>query len=198
MKAPKFVRKPILGKGENALKIASKFRGFISAIPHLYFSRLVKELTIIIPLIFIGLLILNFLRPQTSWEKIRINILEGFGNPVGHLEAGKIFLQNNLYPQANQELNLAWQLSLQPTREINNMLYEVNQKINEPSQLQTQIILWEKISDSYPNYRDANLKLAYLNWRIYHLFDAKKFLDKALTLDPNNEEAKQLQYLIER
>jgi hypothetical protein len=198
MKAPKFVRKPILAKGEKALKIASKFRGFISANLQRYASRLAKELTIVLPIIFMGLLILNFLWPQTSWEEIKINILKDFDNPVSHQEAGKIFLQNNLYTQANQELNLARQLSLQPNQEINNLLAQVNQKINEPSQLQTEIVFWEKISDEFPNYRDANLKLAYLNWRIYHLFDAKKFLDQALTLDPNNQEAKQLQSLIER
>ncbi len=61
-------------------------------------------------------------------------------------------------------------------------------KINEEAQekVKKEIIFWQKTVEEFPGYRDGYLKLAILNWKIYQNDEAKNFLEKARTVDPNN------------
>lgn len=63
-------------------------------------------------------------------------------------------------------------------------------KVNE------EIIFWQKITEEFPSFRDAYLKLAILNYKINRLFDSQKFLNKAIEIDPNNEVVKKISSLL--
>lgn len=77
-----------------------------------------------------------------------------------------------------------------------NQLAEAK-KISEEKAIKTQIINWQRVTNDWPNYRDGDIKLAILNWRLYRVFDAKKFLGSALKIDPNNELARKLLVLVQ-
>lgn len=106
-------------------------------------------------------------------------------NAQNHLALGKELLAHNQLDEAEKEFILAGV----DTSPIQNLR-------TQPEKIKEQIIFWEKVVAQFPNYRDAHLKLAILNYKINRLFDAKKYLDKALDIDPNNETAKKLSSLL--
>lgn len=63
---------------------------------------------------------------------------------------------------------------------------------NQSVEIQKQILAWQKIVDVNPDFRDGYLQLAILNTKLYRDFAAKKYLEKVLEIDPNNETAKRL------
>ena len=74
----------------------------------------------------------------------------------------------------------SWTQKEEPKR---NLEYEmVSQEIGK----------YEEMVNKYPGYRDAYIKLAILNWKIYKNDEAKRYLEMALAIDPNNEVATSL------
>ena len=68
-----------------------------------------------------------------------------------------------------------------------NFLIPIPIKINkEWEETKKEIVFWQKTVEEFPGYRDGYLKLAILNWKIYQTDEAKSFLEKARTVDPNN------------
>ena len=68
---------------------------------------------------------------------------------------------------------------------------------NEPQRVREEIAFWEKVVLEKPDYRDAYLQLAILNYQIYEKEKAKFYLGKALNLDPNFEPAKEFKKILE-
>lgn len=58
--------------------------------------------------------------------------------------------------------------------------------------IKKEIVYWQKVTDAFPYFRDAYIKLAVLNFRVDRLLDARKYLEMALEIDPNNEVTKEL------
>ena len=67
------------------------------------------------------------------------------------------------------------------------------QQTAEVEKLQEEVLLWQEQLADKPDYRDAYLKLAVLNWKLRRHFEAWKFLQAALALDPNNKAALELE-----
>jgi len=67
---------------------------------------------------------------------------------------------------------------------------------NEPKRIREEISFWEKVISEKPDYRDAYLQLAILNYQIYKKERAKEYLEKALKIDPNFAPARQLENLL--
>ncbi len=68
---------------------------------------------------------------------------------------------------------------------------------NEPQRVRGEIAFWEKVILDKPDYRDAYLQLALLNYQSYEKDKAKFYLGKAIELDPNFEPTKELQKILE-
>lgn len=67
---------------------------------------------------------------------------------------------------------------------------------NEPQRIKNEISFWEKVVSEKPDYRDAYLQLAILNYQIYENEKAKEYLRIALELDPNYEPARKLEKIL--
>jgi len=106
-----------------------------------YFRRLFRELSLLLPLLFFSLILINFF----------------------------------LFNQKTQKINQG--------------------EIAKAKQIEENLLFWQKISEELPNYRDSYLKLAIFSYQTNHLFAAQKYLQKALSLDPNNSEAKLIDQL---
>ena len=76
--------------------------------------------------------------------------------------------------------------SLQKQKEINF----------EKTKIQSEIKLWEALSEKYQGYKEAYYQLALLNYKIGEIDKAKFYVNKALYLDPNFENAKSLQKIL--
>lgn len=138
-----------------------------------YIKRLVKEFKIILPGFLFLVLVINFFFGRGEFGNAKEKLL---------INSGDVSSRNYLAEKL-LEKNQLW--------ETQNILHQnIDEKLNEPERVKKEILKWQEISENFPGYRDSYLKLAILNWKIYRDFDSKKFLEKALELDPNNETAR--------
>lgn len=64
---------------------------------------------------------------------------------------------------------------------------------NEPQRIRKEISFWEKVIEEKPDYRDAYLQLAILNYQLYENKKAQEYFRQATELDPNFEVSKELE-----
>lgn len=145
-----------------------------------YLARLIKELRIIAPILLIIVLAINFSASKSEFQVAKEQLLTKDDQET------KIFITDKLL-ENNQIKEVRQILGENATREI-----EI-----QPNIVQANITNWQELANNFPNYRDADLKLAILNWKIYRMFDAKKYLELALGVDPNSELARKLMALIQ-
>lgn len=67
----------------------------------------------------------------------------------------------------------------------------------ERQNLQSQINFWQSITDKYEGYKDAYFQIALLEYRLGNFNKARQYNKKALLLDPNFDDAKKLDILLE-
>ena len=71
--------------------------------------------------------------------------------------------------------------------------YQAITQINvQRQQIQDKINFWQSIADKYEGYKDAYFQMAILDYNLGNFKKAKLENQKALTLDPNFEDAKNL------
>jgi len=71
-------------------------------------------------------------------------------------------------------------------------------KINNQRQdLQTQVNFWQSIADKYEGYKDAYFRIAVLEYQLGDFQKSKDYNKKALLLDPNFDDAKKLEVVLE-
>ena len=64
--------------------------------------------------------------------------------------------------------------------------------------LQSQINFWQSVADKYSGYKDSYFRIAVLEYRLGNFSEAKNYNQKALLLDPNFADAKQLEVFIDK
>jgi tetratricopeptide (TPR) repeat protein len=64
-------------------------------------------------------------------------------------------------------------------------------------ELTENIKLWQSIADKYPGYKDAYFKIASMEYQIGDYKKAKEYVEKALVLDPNFNNARTLEKIID-
>ena len=64
--------------------------------------------------------------------------------------------------------------------------------------LQSQINFWQSIADKYPGYKDAYFRIAILQYQLGNFQKSKDANIKALLLDPNFDDAKNLEVILEK
>lgn len=76
--------------------------------------------------------------------------------------------------------------------------YQVITQINiQREQIQGKINFWQSITDKYDGYKDAYFQMAILDYQLGNFQKAKLENQKALTLDPNFEDAKNLENVLD-
>lgn len=68
---------------------------------------------------------------------------------------------------------------------------------SERQSLQGKINFWQSIADKYEGYKDAYFQIALLEYKLGNFKKAREYNKKALLLDPNFEDSKKLEILLE-
>ncbi len=145
-----------------------------------YFHRLARELVPLLTIFFLGLLFLNLFIPKTIFEKTKETVLLNGSDQGAHQILSQLFFAANDLPNAQKELELVNVLSAgQGIALIKNVE-------NRPEEIKREILFWHNLAVEIPGYRDAYIKLAVLSSNLYRDFDARKFLENAREIDPNN------------
>ena len=117
------------------------------------------------------------------------------GSSVIHEKLGLLNLKVNNYKEALNEFNLSYAESPANTagmRENNFASNEIATKLS----LNNSIIKTTTILNIHPDFRNAWLQLAYLQYRLNNIKASKKALLRALNLDPNYSPSLQLQTIL--
>ena len=158
-------------------KILKRYNGLMKIFKR-YFSRLQKELSVILPITILIIIILNLLVPKTQFEISKDNL--------SHRDLAQQLITTNQFAQAKKEADFVKDI------ELSLKIQEIE---NQPAEIEKEIVYLQKIAEQFSNYRDIYLKLAILNWKLYRPFDFQKYLEKALEIDPNNEVIKRFSLL---
>lgn len=67
----------------------------------------------------------------------------------------------------------------------------------ERKNTEEKINFWKSIANKYEGYKDAYFQIALLEFRLGNIKNALEYNKKALFLDPNFEDSKKLQILLE-
>lgn len=87
-------------------------------------------------------------------------------------------------------------VALQSVELRGNML-QANGVAQDRQKLEQEVVYWKQIADTYSGYRDIYYRIATLQYKLGNKEESKKYLQKALELDPNFEEARVLGTKIE-
>lgn len=75
--------------------------------------------------------------------------------------------------------------------------FEIKRNLDlERGKIITEIAFWKKITEQYSGYRDAYYKLALLEYQLNEKQQAKFYLQKALSIDPQFEQGRKLEKLL--
>ena len=70
--------------------------------------------------------------------------------------------------------------------------------VKDRQNLNSKINFWQSIAQQYEGYKDAYFQIAVLQYKLGDFYKSKVANNKALILDPNFEEAKKLQILLNK
>jgi tetratricopeptide (TPR) repeat protein len=74
---------------------------------------------------------------------------------------------------------------------------EYKKVASERKNIQEKINFWQSIANKYEGYKDSYFQIALLEYRLGNTNKAREYNKKALLLDPNFEDSKKLQLLLE-
>ena len=152
-------------------------------VPHLSMKRLLPHISRIFSaslwLLLFALISLNIIlvisKPLAYSDKI-FQILDHPFSAPAHEDLAQTLLNSGARTLAGREFALISELS--PVLGAQTTARE--------QQNATEITYWENIIVAHPDYRDAYLQLAELNYQNGNLTQTQEYLLKAQTLDPNN------------
>lgn len=155
-----------------------------------------------------GVTLVSFFLPKDEWQLLKDKLIAQPNDFQSHILLAEKLLDDRRFEEAEKELLLASKIkqSQQTSSSNQKVLGEQTQSkleklwqkkhYNDPVDIQKLIAAWEKIVAEKPNYADGWFELAYLNYKIYQNDKAKKYLQKALVLNPNHEPARKLENII--
>lgn len=138
----------------------------------------------------------SFFPENEELAKVRREVLISPLDSQSHLNLTKVYLGIGDLEAAEREFLLAKSLSSTGSPNLKNIEESLMKAKERPEKIHQEISFWKKIVKERPDYRDAYLQLAVLNYQISQTKEAKKYLQNALELDPNFEPAKKLEKLL--
>ena len=71
-------------------------------------------------------------------------------------------------------------------------LNKMKQLSMQKAQINAELVYWKKVSQKYSGYRDVYLKIAALEYKLGYTTEAKQYIEKAFSIDPNTKDGKVL------
>lgn len=154
-----------------------------------------------------GFLVINLLPLPSfdlfAFEQAKITVMLFPKDISTHLILAQEYLKRGDVEALERELLLSQELVEKNPPSTPSVLGEalspikILEKIkNEPQAIREEISYWENVVSQKPDYRDAYLQLAILNYQIYENEKAREYLKKVQELDPNFQPAKELEKIL--
>ena len=124
------------------------------------------------------------------------NLLKNPNNPLLHLRLGEIFWQRNNFKEAREEFQLAAFFSQKEENVLGAATQAFEKAKEAPEKLSGEISFWEEVVKEKPDYRDAYLRLAVLNYQLKKKEAAREYLRKVKEEDPNFPAIRELERML--
>lgn len=153
-----------------------------------------QELKILIPLFALLVFLLNTSLSKDSFSINKERILFNQKDSSSQVDLVDLFLANNQYSLATKTAGYALSQSLNNTakKKLLKQRNRARELALEELRIANQISSWIRVSLFYPTYRDSFVKLAILSLKTNRIFEAKKYIRFAISLDPNSELIKKI------
>ncbi len=143
----------------------------------------------------------SFFLPKDKFQMARERVLKNPNDFEAHLILAEEFLKNNQIKEAEKELTIAQSLTINHELSVlgaTSWFEELWLRYQEenPQELQKLVEKWERVVSETPTYRDGYLHLALYYFKLGNRQKAQENLQKALELDPNYEETRELEEII--
>ena len=165
-----------------------------------------KVVVLVVVTTFLALNLFIQLPPRfTKTRQVQLAVMLMPNDLSNHLLLAQEYLGQGNMPAVERELILSQDLSSLPTTHnpspsvlgLTLSPLKILEKIkNEPQKIREEISFWEKVVAQKPDFRDAYLQLALLNYQIYNLDKAKEYLQEAKKIDPNFKATKELEKIL--
>lgn len=109
------------------------------------------------------------------WSKLEAALLQPFST-TSHRLLAEEFWQEGLQGTAKKEAVLG-----ASTEDLLAQWEGASERLEQAYQF------WQSVALTHPDYRDAYITLASLAYQLGKIEEAKKYLNQAITLDPNNK-----------
>ncbi len=167
-------------------------------------KKTIQRWTVPVGAIFIIIVLISpFFLPTNNFQQAKEKLLRNSRDSQSQITLAKEFLINNQLEETEKILFLTQNQINQANNQVLGKqtvqeLGELWQKklYSDPKEIRKLILVWEEIIMEKPNYRDAYLQLAYLHYKLFENEKAKKYLQKAIELDPNYEPVRKLEKIL--
>ncbi len=131
---------------------------------------------------------------QTAFDKLQTASALSPSTYSIHLSLAKVYEAVFDYDQALSETEVAY--SLAPVLGLKGEIERLTRLRGEPASLRSLLASTSATLTRHPDFRDAWVRAAYLNYRLQDFAAAKKALTRALEIDPNYEPTLKLKALL--
>lgn len=154
-----------------------------------------------IPYILLLLLIASLLIPFSGLKNRFIRVGKNPWSIKNRLILAEDLFNHGQPELAQQEINLieashVFQLVLKIRPKLRNEFVRTKNLVYSIEKIQAEIDYWLIILEEKPDYLDAYLRLAVLNYQLKNDQTAQEYWQKAEKLDPNGESVKEVKELI--
>ncbi|MBI4064815.1 hypothetical protein HY409_00390 [Candidatus Gottesmanbacteria bacterium] len=114
-----------------------------------------------------------------------------------HEKLAQIFWEQGFIDEGKKELLLAQSVASQSDSSVLGITSRRKLWEEESQRLQREFAFWKKVAKEKPTYRDAFIQLTLLSYQLGYDKDAKEYLSRVQSLDPNNKYRSELEKLLE-
>lgn len=182
---------------QNYLRNNARFLKSLGGWFFLTSARAFKLAILIFLFLFLFLNVHSQVFPENEkFDQAKREVLRFPFDPRTHANLAQVYLEIGNLEAAEKEFSLAKSLAGILSADLRRVEETLESTKEKPKKIREEIDFWEKITEEKPDYRDAYLKLAVLNYQIGQNDETKKYLQKIFALDPHFEPAERLKKLL--
>lgn len=153
-----------------------------------------QELKILVPFFVLIIFLINASLSKDSFTGVKEKILLDKTDARSQVQLINFFLINNQYEIAIEASTqaLSYLTDNQKKKTFTDLHTQAKNLKLEEVKISNEISNWIRVSTFYPTYRDSFIKLAVLSLKANRIFEARKYTQFALALDPGSEVSKEI------
>ncbi|GEM_PF-1630277 len=115
---------------------------------------------------------------------------------TAHEDLAQVFWSQGYIDAGQKELLLAMTAASKNKTSVLGISSRLHSWEEEPERIQKEFTFWKQVAKEKPTYRDAYMQLSFLSYQLGYVKDAKEYLSRVQSLDPNSEYVEKMEKLL--